>query len=155
MAEPELCPAADASDPDPWPRSIIDALIDIAYQHECEDISNSPQDMTTKYRRLRALREQHSKRRQPYIQKLLSVQRVGQPEMALISLGLSACTLSVQEAEILCRLMNGAQAEALARELGLDERIVKDHIRSMLEKVRSPALSSSLMRKEATKQSQD
>jgi DNA-binding NarL/FixJ family response regulator len=47
------------------------------------------------------------------------------------------CTLSAREAEILRLLTNGRPNTVVASELGLSEAAVRDHITSVLDKVRA------------------
>ena len=75
--EGELLPShRDASDPKASLPALIDALIDIdvAYERERERLSLSCQDVLSKTRSLKRLREQHQQRRQPLVQQLAALQ---------------------------------------------------------------------------------
>jgi hypothetical protein len=86
VSDPVPCPAhpeseplrsrRDASDPKASLQALIDALIDIdmAYEREREQLSQSSLDFLSKTRSLKRLRNQHQQRRQPLVQQLAALQ---------------------------------------------------------------------------------
>ena len=72
----EPLPRRDGSNPKALLQALIDALIDIdmAYEREREQLSQSSLDFLSKTRSLKRLREQHQQRRQPLVQQLALVQ---------------------------------------------------------------------------------
>jgi hypothetical protein len=84
--DPGMC-NADAENTEPWVQTgssglpltlqaLIDALIDIdlTYERECKELSNSRPGATLQYHQLEELRVQHRERREPYVQQLIALQ---------------------------------------------------------------------------------
>ena len=65
----------DGSDAQASLLTLIDTLIDIdvAYERECKAVSHSPLDALAKLQSLNRLREQHQRRRQPFVQQLAAL----------------------------------------------------------------------------------
>ena len=77
----------DAENKEPWVQTgssglpitlqaLIDALIeiDLAYEREYKELSNSRLGATLQYHRLEKLRVQHRERRDPYVRQLIALQ---------------------------------------------------------------------------------
>jgi DNA-binding CsgD family transcriptional regulator len=127
----------DPPDPqEPQPRLLARLIeLEFAYDRERAKLSQSSGDPASKALLLKKLRSQHQERRQPYIQKLVErhgytrSQARGQPIAA------SVHTLSASEVSILRSVMEGIPNNQIATALGLTETAVRDHIKSILNKL--------------------
>jgi DNA-binding CsgD family transcriptional regulator len=131
--------SADVSDPQKLRQSLLTALIelDFAYERERIALDQSSADAIVKARLMRKLKEQRRQKRQPYLQKLIVPQPHVPPELKREATASDIPALTHLEADLMRSVMAGASNAVIAAERGLDEMAVKDHIKSVLRKVRS------------------
>jgi DNA-binding CsgD family transcriptional regulator len=128
----------DSPNPQHRQQSLIETLIDLdsAYERDRVELERSAFDVDSKERLLRRLRERHRQTRQTYLQKLAAPQESSHPQAKRSADEPPTPTLSPQETDILRLVMAGAQTNEVAAQLSLERLAFKEHIRSILSKIR-------------------
>jgi ATP/maltotriose-dependent transcriptional regulator MalT len=125
---------------EPQPRLLARLIeLEFAYDRERAKLSRSPDDDAPKAQLLEKLRSQHQERRAPYLQKLAERNRDIRPQPRSRPIAASVQISAAPEVSILRSVMAGMQNSQIATELGLTETAVKDHIKSILNKLVSVA----------------
>ncbi len=129
---------------------LIDALVglDLEYERERKRLSQSSLNPETKVQMLAGLKDQHCKKRRPYLDQLAALQEPAPSVVSLEAPDPNTCMLSLQEAEILRLLMQGRGSNVIASELKQDEMMIRDQIRTILRKVRAKGSNLRLVRTE-------
>jgi DNA-binding CsgD family transcriptional regulator len=121
---------------EPQPRLLARLIeLEFAYDRERAKLTQSSGNPASKALLLAKLRSQHQERRQPYIQKLAERHGYTHPQARSRPITVSVHTLSAPEVSILRSVMVGKHTSQIGTELGLTETAVKDHIRSILNKL--------------------
>jgi ATP/maltotriose-dependent transcriptional regulator MalT len=121
---------------EPYPRLLARLIeLEFAYDRERAKLSQSSEGADSKALALDKLRSQHRERRQPYVQKLAERNGDIRPQPRSRPIAASAQILSAPEVSILRSVMAGMHNSQIATELGLTETAVRDHIKSILNKL--------------------
>jgi DNA-binding CsgD family transcriptional regulator len=121
---------------EPQPRLLARLIeLEFAYDRERAKLTQSSGNPASKALLLAKLRSQHQERRQPYIQKLTERHGYTRPQARSRPIAASVQTLSAPEVSILRSVMEGMPNDQIAAALGLTEGAVRDHIKSILNKL--------------------
>ena len=121
---------------EPQPRLLARLIeLEFAYDRERAKLTQSSGNPASKALLLAKLRSQHQERRQPYIQKLTERHGYTRPQTRGRPITVSVHTLSAPEVSILRSVMVGMPNDQIATALGLTETGVRDHIKSILNKL--------------------
>jgi DNA-binding CsgD family transcriptional regulator len=125
---------------EPQPRLLAGLIeLEFAYDRERAKLSQSSDDADSKAQLLEKLRSRYQESREPYLQKLAERNGDIRPQTRSRPIAASVQVLSAPEVSILRSVMAGMPNNQIATELGLTETAVRDHIKSILNKLVSVA----------------